>query len=329
MSDFNNLMDMIKLSESKDDAPILKNDLQKDILPDTQQPSIFEEVPITPQEFRPFDISLFRKELQEKSSIKNQLYRESAENINAYDVATCCILDIVYKLTNTPVENFADKWLPILLRSSIGNAIHEFIQKNSDQFSETEISMKIPSIRFSGRIDNLIGPNILVEIKSLPYTDYQKIIKTAKPRIADFYQTITYKYMLENHLQEAKDPNIKIRSGSSKPLLDKYEINQVQYIYVAHDITATDCESFSEMIKRIKDIKKSLNSKSDSFFFMTTLCVPTITDNIKKHIEYVTTKIKYINWYLDNQKLPSHDDPFIDKSKCFFCLYKSICYLHK
>jgi len=98
------------------------------------------------------------------------------------------------------VKSFADKWLPILLRSTIGTAIHEFIQSNTNQFTEGEVSLKIPSIKFSGRLDNLIGPNILIEIKSCTYADYEKIIRTRKPRVSDFYQAIVYKYILENIL---------------------------------------------------------------------------------------------------------------------------------
>jgi hypothetical protein len=312
-------MDMLKLPNTEEIINKPQVDSFSQIPPKLQTPTIY----------KPFDISVFHKELQSKSSIKNKLYRETSENINAYDISTNCIMDIVYKLSNRPVECFADKWLPILLRGTIGTAIHEFIQTNSDQFTENEISIKIPSIRFSGRMDNLIGPEILVEIKSCPYVEYQKIIKSKKPRPADFYQAITYKYILKNYLTEAKNPSIKIREGSRKPNLDYYDIRKVQFIYVAHDITATDVESFAEMIQRVKDIKKALNSKSDSFFFMTTLVVD-IPDEISKPYEdYIEQKIKRINWYLDNNKFPLNDDPYIDKTKCYFCLYKKNCDLLK
>jgi len=62
------------------------------------------------------------------------------------------------------------------MRSTIGTAIHDFVQSNTNQFTESEVSLKIPSIKFSGRLDNLIGPNILVEIKSCTYSDYEKLL---------------------------------------------------------------------------------------------------------------------------------------------------------
>jgi uncharacterized membrane-anchored protein YjiN (DUF445 family) len=230
----------------------------------------YEILPNLPVDYSPFNIDVFTKELYEKSAVKNQLYREAIQNISAYDISSGCIREIIYKLNNTPVESFADRWLPILMRSTIGTAIHEFIQNNTNQFTEREVSLKIPSIRFSGRLDNLIGPNMLIEIKSCPYSDYEKIISTRKPRVNDFYQSMAYKYILENHLDEARDPNIKVRQGTQKPKFDKYDIKTVQFIYVAHDVTATDVDSFAEILQRIKDLKRLLNSKSNSFFFITT-----------------------------------------------------------
>jgi len=286
----------------------------------------FEILPNLQTVYEPFNIDKFNQELFEKSSVKNKLYRETIQNISAYDISSGCIRDIFYKLTNTPVESFADKWLPILMRSVIGTAIHEFIQSNSNQFTEHEVALKIPSIRFSGRLDNLIGPNILTEIKSCPYSDYEKIIKTRKPRVSDFYQTMVYKYILEKYIEEARDPNIPIRKGASKPKFEKYDIQTIQFIYVAHDITATDVESFGEILSRIKDLKRLLNSKSNSFFFMTTLIIDSINDVAEKYIEYVENKIKYINYYVDNNIIPPADDPFIDTKACFFCLYsRGVC----
>ncbi len=95
-------------------------------------------------------------------------------------------------------------------------------------------------------MDNLNGNNVLVEIKSCTHTDYAKIIRTQRPRQADFYQTIAYKYILENHLKEAKNPGVKTRTGT--PKLDKYDIDTIQFIYLAHDITASDVEDFGTAI---------------------------------------------------------------------------------
>jgi len=174
-------------------------------------------------------------------------------------------------------------------------------------------------------LDNLIGPNNLIEIKSCPYSDYEKIITTRKPRVSDFYQSMAYKYILENHLAEAKDPQIKIRKGSSKPRFDIYDIKTVQFIYIAHDVTATDVDSFEEILERIKQLKRLLNSKSNSFFFITTLVVSVDNGISDPYIDYVRNKIKTINHYMDTNTLPDKTDPYIDKKACHFCLYSELC----
>lgn len=325
MTEFNDLMKMLDVS-GIDSAKIAAEEALADtVLEVNPQEAQIEILPTLPTSYEPFNIDTFIKELYERSSVRNQLYRESIQNISAYDISSGCIREIIYKLANTPVESFADKWLPILMRSTIGTAIHEFIQNNTNQFTEREVSLKIPSIRFSGRLDNLIGPNNLIEIKSCPYSDYEKIITTRKPRVSDFYQSVTYKYILENHLEEARDPKIEIRKGTVKPKFDKYEIKTVQFIYVAHDVTATDVDSFAEILERIKQLKRLLNSKSNSFFFITTMVVDLTNGVAAPFMEYVSNKIKAINHYMDIQQLPNMDDPYIDKKSCFFCLYKRIC----
>jgi len=328
VTEFNDLFKMLQVPNKQNENLVseAQNITVSDTTSVTSSDIPFEILSNIPIDYSPFNIDVFIRELFEKSEQKNQLYHEVAQNINAYDIASGCIRNIFYKLTNTPVESFADKWLPILLRSTIGTAIHEFIQSNTNQFTEGEVSLKIPSIRFSGRLDNLIGPNILIEIKSCTYSDYEKIIRTRKPRISDFCQAIVYKYILEKYINEARDPSIQIRKGTNKPKLENYDIQTIQFIYVAHDVTATDVDSFSEVLNRIKNLKKLLNSKSNSFFFITTLVIDTTNDITDKYLEYVENKIKYINYYVDNQILPPAEDPFIDKSACFFCLYsRGVC----
>ena len=330
MSQFNDLMKMLDISgigsaeNSKTEESVPPIFSQEVPTENSCEPS-YEILPNLPIVNEPFNIDKFSRELYEKSSVKNQLYREAVQNISAYDISSGCIREIVYKLLNTPVESFADKWLPILMRSTIGTAVHEFIQNNTNQFTEREVSLKVPSLRFSVRLDNLIGQNILVEIKSCPYSDYEKIITSRKPRVDDFYQTMVYKYILENHLQEAKDPSVKIRKGTVKPKFDSYDIKTVQFIYVAHDVTATDVDSFAEILERIKQLKRTLNSKSNSFFFMTTMVVDVTNGVAKPYIDYVRTKLKAINQYLDTDKLPDASDPYIDKNKCYFCMYNRTC----
>jgi CRISPR/Cas system-associated exonuclease Cas4 (RecB family) len=270
----------------------------------------------------PFNVDLFAKEVWKKSDEKGRTYSKLTQNISGYDIAHNCIAMVVYKLLNTPIKSFASKWLPIMMRGVIGTAIHDFIQGTSNQFTELEPTLKVPSIRYSGRLDALIGNNILVEIKSCTYSDYSKIIKKQKPRNEDFYQCMTYKYILENHLNEAKTADVKRRT--QPPALDVYDIDTIQLIYIAHDLSASDVEDFGLMLKKIKQIKKTLNSKSNSFFFMTTLTINLTEEISKPYIDFVHDKINRINWYVKNNKIPGSDDPYVNK-KCFFCLYKDIC----
>jgi hypothetical protein len=329
------MLDISNFNSSQISVPdkVISRAVTEEIFPQevtTNQENVTTENGVNfPTDYEPFNIDVFIKELYERSHVKNQLYAESVQNISAYDISSGCIRNIVYKLNNTPVESFADKWLPILMRSTIGTAIHEFIQNNTHQFTEREVSLKIPSIRFSGRLDNLIGPENLIEIKSCPYSDYETIIKTRKPRVSDFYQSMTYKYILENHLAEAKDPKIKIRKGSSKPRFDIYNIKTIQFIYIAHDVTATDVDSFEEILERIKQLKRLLNSKSNSFFFITTMVVDVTNGVATPFVDYVENKIKTINHYMDTNTLPDKTDPYIDTKGCFFCMYYKLCDIKK
>ena len=272
----------------------------------------------------PFDIIKFADELQQRSENKKRGYASNTQNINAYDVAHNCIRQIVYKLSGTPVKSYADKWLPVLLRTTLGNAVHDFIQKNTNQMTEQEVSLKVPSIRFSGRCDGLIGNNILVEIKSMPFDEYEKAIKTGNPRKQDALQAILYTYILENYLDEIKQPQVKVRPGTEKPKLDKYKINLIQFIYVAHDLMSSDMEDFGRILKTTEAIKKRLNSKKNKFYFMTSIGVDLAKFDISTHVNYIKSKIQRINYYVDSNTLPPEDDEFINKN-CFFCLYKDIC----
>lgn len=280
-----------------------------------------ENIPEEIENLNPFDIEIFARELYEHSETKNREVIESSTSINAYDVAHNCIKQVVYRLNNTPVESFANKWLPIFMRSFIGSAIHEFIQSSS-QFTEREISVKVPSIRFSGRADCSIGNNTIVEIKSLPYPEYKKIVKNRTPRREDYLQTLAYKIMYEDHLKEAK---VQQNTRTSPPKFDYYHIDKIQYIYVAHDIISSDNESLAEALDIIKTLKKKLQSKKDPFFFISSLVMDLTTVDVSKDIEWIKNKIKAINYYLDNKLTPSNDDEFVDGKGCYFCLYKDLC----
>ncbi|MFW6219384.1 MAG: PD-(D/E)XK nuclease family protein [bacterium] len=315
MSEYNYVLDLIgdASQEIKEELITKNNDNNfKEVIPDTRPDSI-----------KLFDLSCFGRELHTNSQLKNKSYQEYAQNISAYDLGVNCIRTVLYKLTKTPVKSYADKWLPLAMRSIIGSSIHGFIQTNSNQFTEQEVSLKIPSIRFSGRLDCLVNNNVLVEIKSVTYKDYKKIIKKQTPRDDDFYQALVYKYMLENHIQEAKDPNIKIRKGTSKPMLDFYDIKYIQFVYVAHEIMAADVEDLSEALHVMQQTKTMLNSAKNKFYFVTQLAVD--ATKCEQHINYLKTKLDHILYYLNNNKIPPKEDPFIDSKKCFFCQYNNVC----
>ena len=270
-----------------------------------------------------FDVDQFVKELYVKTSKQNKERTANQKYMSSYDVSSLCIGNVLYKLRNTPIRNYANRWAPITLRGYIGSAIHEFIQENSNQFTESEVSLKIPSIKYSGRLDNMINDNVLVEIKSLPYNDYRKIVKIRTPRINDFYQTLSYKYILENHLEEAmKDTKPKRTPG---PKLHKYNIEYIQFIYVAHDILASDVESLDEAISMVSHVKKLLNSKHNTFYFMSNLLLDLKQFDLTQHMSYVVRKIERVNYYLDNNLDVASDDEFLDNGKCFFCLFGEVC----
>lgn len=270
-----------------------------------------------------FDLDKFIQETYDKNTLKNQNAIENQIYMSSYDVASSCIGNIVYKIRNTPIKSYASKWLPIVLRSYLGNAVHEFIQSNTNQFTEQEVSLKVPSIRFSGRLDCLINSDVLVEIKSLPYSDYIKLIKNKAPRINDVFQTLSYKYILENHLEEAKNHTEKTRT--QKPLLNKYNIRYIQFIYVVHDIMASDIESLGEAIESVKHVKQVLNSKHNTFYFCSNMLLDLNNYDLTEHMAYITGKIQRVNYYLDNNLDVAANDEYIDTKACFFCLYPQIC----
>jgi len=270
-----------------------------------------------------FNVDNFIKDLETKSAYKNKAYSSNASSISSYDISSNCIRETIFKILNYPVESFKDVWLPIVMRSFLGNAIHDFIQSISTCFTESEVSLKVPSIRTSCRIDNLINDNVLVEIKSCPYDDYSKIISSKRPRIADFRQTLFFRYLLHNHLIEAKQQPLNTLR-SSPPKLDKYNIRYIQYIYVAHDIIASDVSSMSQAFALVKQMKKLLESRYNKFFFITALTLDLETVDITCHELDIVEKLNMINYCLTNNIIPNKDSKFI-KDSCFFCMYKKIC----
>jgi hypothetical protein len=309
LSTFTGLIDILK----PDDQVYTENNEKKDQL------SADKEQEIINNRSTPFDINEFIHEIDIKTQQKNKSYWDNAVSISGYDIAHNCILHTVKKLLNVPVKSYANKWMPVLMRSIMGTAIHDFIQDNTNQFTEIEPSIKVPSVHFSGRIDALISNDILVEIKSCTYDDYAKIIKTQTPRTPDFYQVIVYKYILENFLHEIQNADVKRRTPP--PKLSNYNIQKFQLIYVCHQMISSDIEDIHLDMEIIKKTKKLLCSRNNQFYFMTSLVLDINDFDVDPYLDWVKRKIERINYYVSNNKLPTAEDEFVDKSKCFFCPY--------
>jgi len=272
---------------------------------------------------RIFNIDDFLSDIARSSYAKNKRYMANTANINGYDIGANCIRQILFKLLNYPVTSYCDSWLPVMMRANLGNAMHDFIQDNSKSFTEWECSMKVPSIRSSVRLDNLINDNVLVEVKSCTYTDYDKILRTKKPRDPDFYQAMFYRYLLQEHLEEIQaQPRENLRTAA--PMLPKYNIDTIQIIYAAHDLLSSESGSISEALKHAAAVKKTLNSKYNQFYYITAVTIDLNSIDVKPYEDYIKEKVQTINHFLECNTIPDMNNKFTKKS-CFFCLYKKIC----
>ncbi len=269
-----------------------------------------------------FTIDNFITNVYNKSLEKNKSMMEESKHINAYDIAKNCIREIVYRLQKHPVEVSADNWLPLKFRAMIGSAIHDFIQTNYP-FTENEISLRVPSLKTSVRIDSLINNDILVEIKGLPFKDYDQVLRKNQPRSDDFLQAVLYKYLIENHLSEIKsvDPSLL---RSQLPQLNKYKIDTIQFIYVAHDLISSDISSIKQAFEIVDNLKKILNSKKNQFYFISVLNINVKDLDLVPYYDYITKKIKKINDHIDSNTIPDNNDEFLD-GNCYFCQYRRVC----
>lgn len=279
----------------------------------------------------PFDIQKFGEELAIKSGIKNKQRADRPnQNITGYDIAHNCIGQVIFKLRNTPIKNYVDAWLPIYMRTELGNAVHNFIQTNTKQFTEVELNLKVPSVGFYGKIDYTIGDNIIGEIKSCTYSDYATIIRKQAPRTKDYLQIMTYQYILETYLDEIQQDDVIIHNGmGDKPKLKNYDIKQLQFIYVAHDMVSSNAESYAAMVELAKSVKTSLNSKRNPFFFITTLIID-LTDEIKENChKWISEKINDVHHYMKTDTFPKKTARYVDHNGCYFCPYKYVCKIGK
>jgi hypothetical protein len=331
MTDFENLTAGLLINDDNDDSAVQQ---QKEKIENPFETKV--EAPPKPTITKPipkkitntgnttfFSTEDFQRELRTKSIKKNKAYQLYSENISAYDIASGCSRSVFYRINNVPTNNYANKWLPVEMRCTIGSGVHDFIQDNYSKFTEQEVCLKVPSRRLSTRLDCLINDNVLVEIKTCAYSDMADIIKTGKPRIKDFYQIALYKYLLENHLEEAKQQ--APTRGGTIALLDEYNIEYFQFIYVCHELLADETESMSEAIKYAKNLKKLSGSKKDPFWFIQTINVDLRNIDMSIYEKIIVEKLDAILYHLNNNKLPELDSKFIDKGACFFCIHSSIC----
>ena len=288
------------------------------------EPTINSE-PIKPAEPTLFSVDQFKQLLKEKVSAKNKDYAEYSTTINSYDMFSCSRIPF-FRIKNYPVHDYSGSYLPVELRCVLGSSCHEFIQGVGGIFTETEVCLKVPDLKISARLDGLINHNVLVEIKSCGYSDYEKILKSNTPRIKDFWQTNFYKYLLENYLDIMKlqPPS---RSGSV-PKQKQYDIQYIQFIYVCHELIAAEHNSIGESVEAAKVLKRQLESKRNPFWFIKVLTVDLSTMNVEPYTNYIREKHAHILNSIETNTIPPLDSKYIQVSDCYFCLFNKICKNH-
>lgn len=270
-----------------------------------------------------FTVENFISQLKKQSHHSNKSYHNNSNNINAYDIASQCARVPYFRIKNFPVVDYSSSWLPLSMRGVIGNSVHDFVQSVDNIFTETEICLKVPSLQISVRADALINNDILVELKSCTYSDYDDILKKRAPRNSDFYQAVFYKYLLENHIDEIRN-QIPTRKGKL-PKYDHYDIKYIQLIYLCHELISSDSSTLNEDIKFSKTLKRKLDSKKNPFWFLTTLTVDITKIDIKIYENYILEKYKVIKHSIDSNDIIPMDNKFIDTKGCFFCVYQNVC----
>lgn len=271
-----------------------------------------------------FTVENFKQNLKDKSAVSNKRFIDTSERLNAYDIVHSCIRTPIFRLLDTPIDNYSDNWLPVKLRTSFGSACHDFLQTTSSNFTETEVYLRIPSINMSVKIDCLTGLNTVVEIKTCSYADYGKILKSNNARVEDFYQALLYRYLLENYIDEAKQQDIDLKKYNL-PVHDKYDITTIQMIYVCHELFSSDYSSLDQAVAESKELKKQLNTKYNYMWFIKAINYDMTAADYSSHIAMLADKIKVSNEFIQSNTIPPLNHKYVDKKKCFFCLYKKNC----
>jgi hypothetical protein len=272
-----------------------------------------------------FSVDNFQQDLIEKSYKKNKYFADNTTRLNAYDIVHSCIRTVVFRMLGFPVKSYKDNWLPVAYRTTLGSATHDFIQNTSTSFTENEVYLRIPSKNISVKIDCITNDDTIIEIKSCTYSDYEKIVKNNESRSEDFYQALLYKMLLENHLEESKQQDLGERANKyNLPKLEKYNINKIQMIYVCHELLAAD-KSIAESIEFSKSLKRLLKSKFNTLWFIKDIVYDISNDKYKHHLDLINNRLIETQDFINKQLVPPMDHQFVDKTKCFFCLYKDSC----
>jgi hypothetical protein len=278
------------------------------------------------EKYSVFDVNNFIQELKVNSQVSNKRFHDSSERFNSYDIAHTCIRSVLFRIFHYPLYDYSDSWLPVKLRTNLGTACHDFLQQ-SKMFTETEVYLRVPSKNISVKIDCLINNNVLVEIKSCNYADYDQIIKKNLPRTKDIYQAVLYKHLLENDLEESSKQDFteeEIRKYNF-PKHESYKIKTIQFIYICHELVCADTESIEQDIEFSKRLKKFLKSKNNKFWFIKTIELNLENFNIVNIENHVTDKLKELQKYHSVKQIPDMNNKYVDLKSCFFCLFKETC----
>lgn len=311
---YEELIKGLELNNSKSTTP---NPIETEALTQSSFTPIQEEQQL-------FTVETFKQTLKINSAHSNKHFIDNSERLNAYDIVHSCIRNPIFRLLGTPIPDYSDNWLPVKLRSSFGTACHNFLQTNSTCFTEKEIYLRVPSINISVKIDCLTGLNTLVEIKTCSYSDYSKILKTNHARTEDFYQALLYRYLLEHHIDEAKNQDIDLNKYNL-PKHDKYTINTIQMIYVCHELFSSDYSSLDQAVQESKVLKQQLKSKYNTMWFIKAINYDVANSKFDHHVNMIKEKIDESNKFLQSKTIPPMNHKYVDVKKCFFCLYKTHC----
>lgn len=271
--------------------------------------------------YRKFAIDTFVKEMKDNSITSNKS-RYSTTRFNAYDIASNCIRNVLFRIYKTPLNSYEDTWLPVKLRTTIGSACHDFLQ-SSKIFTEKEVYLRIPSKNISVKIDGLIDKNVLVEIKTCAYDDFDEIHRTNAPRIKDMYQAFLYRHLLENYLEESISQDVSDKQYNI-PKHEKYDIKAIQFIYICNELLSMHDTSIEDDVKFSREIKKKYSSKRNPFWFIKVITVENL-DNYSSITNHLVDKLNSLNEFFNKNMMPNMQNKYVDKSGCFFCLYKDVC----